>query len=203
MRKTICKRRKFRYIKTQISVGWHLPNSAGVSFKTHIVFKKNRSAKTQKQRMRPALPLQIFSKKGLDTRIPKRLICECFPHQLMGVKMHSKLFHRSLVKRKWKITVNLNGFTDLCSQPLSPASSHSHPLPPIFQQKQPTPTHFLTKGTYYHPFFNKHNPLPPILKKGDPLPSHFSRKTTHSQSFFDKNGPLSYFDNKDPISPIF
>ena len=154
VRKMVCRRRKFRYIKTQISVGWHLPNSAGVSFKTLIVFKKNRSAKTQKQRMRPALPLRIFSKKGLETRIPKRLICECFPHQLMGVKMHSKLFHRSLVKRKWKITVNLNGLYRIV---LSATLTRSQPL-------SPTPTYFSAKTTHSHPFFDKRDLLPPIFQ---------------------------------------
>ena len=82
--------------------------------------------------------------------------------------------------------------------------SHSHPLPPIFQEKQPTLTHFSTKATHSHQFFNKTNslpsiftesdPLPPIFLEKQPTPTHFLTKTTHSHPFFKKS---------DPLSPIF
>ena len=76
------------------------------------------------------------------------------------------------------------------SQSLSPTSSHSHPLPPIFQEKRHTPTHVLTKTTHSHPIFKKSDPLPPSFNKNNPIlpifhqigptPTDFSTKTTHS-----------------------
>ena len=63
----------------------------------------------------------------------------------------------------------------------------------MFQEKQPTPAHFLTKRTHSHPFFKKSDPLLPIFQEKQPTPTHFSRKTTHSPIFQEKN----------PLPPIF
>ena len=85
--------------------------------------------------------------------------------------------------------------------------THSQPL-------SPTPTHFVTKATHSHPFFNKNNPLPPIVKKNDPLPpifpkqqlptpTHFLTKTTHSHQYFKKSDPLSLiFQENNPLPLI-
>ena len=108
----------------------------------------------------------------------------------------------------------IEGFTELRSQPLSPTPSHSHPLPIIFQEKQPTPTHFSTKATHSHQFFNKNNsllsffkesdPLPPIFQDKQPTPTHFLTKTTPSHRFFKKINPLSpIFRQKPPHSYQF
>ena len=78
VRKMICRRRKFRYIKEQINWGWYLPNTVDVSFKTHIVFKKNRREKTQKQRMKPALLLRIFQRRAWGPVYQKDLLTSAF-----------------------------------------------------------------------------------------------------------------------------
>ena len=82
------------------------------------------------------------------------------------------------------------------SQPLSSTPSHSHSLPPISQEKHPTLTYFLTKTTRSHSFFKKNNQLQRMCQEKRPTPTYFSRKTTRpSYSYF--------FDNNDPLSPIF
>ena len=100
---------------------------------------------------------------------------------------------------------------EIKSQPLSP--SHSHPLPPIFHEKQPTPTHFSRKVTHSYPFFDNNDPLSPIFQEKNPFPlifrqkrptpTHFLTKTTHSHSFFDKNVHLpAISDRKRPTPTI-
>ena len=96
MRKMICRRRKFRYIKTQISLGWHLPNTVGISFKHNVVFKKKSRRKNAETEDETSASAPNFSKKGLGTRILKRLTCECFPHQLRRVKSSVPMFHKYL-----------------------------------------------------------------------------------------------------------
>ena len=61
----------------------------------------------------------------------------------------------------------------------------------------PTPSHFPTKTSLSHSFFDKCNPLPSIFQSKQlnlPTLTHFLRKKSHSHSFF---------DNNDPLSPIF
>ena len=74
---------------------------------------------------------------------------------------------------------------------------HFHPffdkndaLPPNFQEKRPTFTHFSTKTSHFQPFlmdnnllppsFNKNNPIPPIFQQIRRTPTYFSTKATHS-----------------------
>ena len=64
------------------------------------------------------------------------------------------------------------------SQSLAATPSHSHPLPPISQEKQPIPTHFSTKVTHSYPFFNKNDRLRPIFEQKWPI-SQFFNKMTH------------------------
>ena len=75
--------------------------------------------------------------------------------------------------------------------PITP--SHSHPLPPIFQEKQPTPIYFLTKTSCSHPFLIKKTPLPPIFLKNRRTPTHFLSKTTSPYPFFYQNHPLPHY----------
>ena len=83
-------------------------------------------------------------------------------------------------------------------------SANFKPLPPIFQGKQPTPAHFLTKPSHSHPFFEKTDPLPPIFQEKQPTPTHFSTKTTHSYPYFDNNNLLSpIFSRKKPTPTHF
>ena len=115
----------------------------------------------------------------------------------------------------------LKGFPELRSQSLWPILTHSQPLPatlthfhpffkknnslpPIFQEKRPTPIHFSTKTTHSYPFFNKNNPLPPSFQQKQPTPTHFSTKTSPSQPFLMKNDLLpSSFNKNNPIPSIF
>ena len=101
------------------------------------------------------------------------------------------------------------GFTELCSQPLSPTLMHSEPLSPTPSHSHPlqvTLTHFQrlpANLTQSHPVSptpsNSHtlpttashsHPLPSTFQEKQPTPTRFSRKTTHSHPFFDKNDTL-------------
>ena len=105
VRKMICRRRKFRYIKEQINWGWYLPNTVDVSFKTHIVFKKKSKRKNAETEDETSASAPNFSKKGLGTSIPKRLTYECFPHKLMKVKtsmwIFQKYLHQSYLQQEY------------------------------------------------------------------------------------------------------
>ena len=91
------------------------------------------------------------------------------------------------------------GFTELCSQPLSPTLMHSEPLSPTPSHSHPLPA----TPSYSHPVSphpsNSHplpttashsHPLPSTFQEKQPTPTRFSKKTTHSYSFFDKNDAL-------------
>ena len=72
------------------------------------------------------------------------------------------------------------------------------------QPLSPTPTHFSTKTTHSHLFFDKSDPLPPIFQWKQPTPTHFLTKTTHSHPFFNKNNPLlPIFQEKNPTPTNF
>ena len=101
---------------------------------------------------------------------------------------------------------------EIKSQPLSP--SHSHPLPPIFHEKQPTPTHFSRKVTHSYPFFDNNDPLSPIFQENAPFPrnfeekrrtfTHFSTQTSPSHPFLIEKDPLlPSFNKSNTITPIF
>ena len=103
------------------------------------------------------------------------------------------------------------------SQSLLAIPTHSHsffkksdPFSPIFQEKQPTLTHFRqkrhnptlisTRMTHSHPVFKK-NPLPPFFRQKRHTPTHFSTKTIDSHPFLNKIDPFLDFSTKRP-TPI-
>ena len=102
-----------------------------------------------------------------------------------------------------KLVRNALKFLTSTERALPATPSHSHPLPPIFREKQPTATHFLTKTTRSHPFFKKDNPLPPIFQEKRLIPTHFSTKTTHYYSFFDINDHSPIFQVQKHIPTHF
>ena len=66
MRRMICRRRKFRYIKTKISLSWHFPNTLGVSLKAHIVFKKIEEKKRRNRGWNQRFRSEFFKEGPID-----------------------------------------------------------------------------------------------------------------------------------------
>ena len=112
----------------------------------------------------------------------------------------------------------LPNFAPSHSHPLPATLTHPHPffnknstLPPIFQEKQPTTTHFSTKTTHSFPYFDNNDPRSPIFQEKNPLSpifwqkrhtaTTFSTKTIDSHPFLNKNHPFPNFSIKQP-TPI-
>ena len=79
----------------QINLGSHLPKQWALVLKHRYSLKKSKrkNAETEDE---TSVSAPMFSMKGLGTRMLKRLTCECFPHQLMGIKSSMPMFKKYL-----------------------------------------------------------------------------------------------------------
>ena len=62
----------------------------------HILSSKKSKRKNAEAEDETRASAPNFLKKSLGTRIPKRLTCECFLHQLMRVKSSMSMFQKKL-----------------------------------------------------------------------------------------------------------